>query len=106
MSGVRNVFPLEVIKLLLQVAWADGEVAAEESEALVKYGEGVGLPEAHISELRTYLSGEAPLPPPNLGLLKNRRAEVLRVVAELLHSDLKVEAEEQEILEQIEMLLG
>jgi hypothetical protein len=52
------------------------------------------------------LTGRAPLAPPNLGLLKERRTEVLRAVKELLLADLDVAEEEEEILEQISALLS
>jgi hypothetical protein len=51
------------------------------------------------------LAGRAPLPPPNLGFLKERRLDVMRAVKELLMSDLKVAEEEETILEQISTLL-
>ena len=105
MSSVRDVFALEVIKLLLQVAWADDEVAPEEAELLIAQAGRAGLAEEQIAELRTYLSGDAPLPPPNLGRLKERRVEVLRQVKSMLQSDLTVAPEEDAILEQISTLL-
>ena len=46
-----------------------------------------------------------PLPPPNLGFLKERRLDVMRAVKELLMSDLTVASEEEEILTQISTLL-
>jgi uncharacterized tellurite resistance protein B-like protein len=105
MSSVRDVFALEVVKLLLQVAWADHEVSPEEAEHLIGQARQAGIAEEHLAELRSYLSGDAPLPPPNLGLLKERRVEVLRKVKSLLQSDLEVAPEEDAILEQISTLL-
>jgi hypothetical protein len=46
------------------------------------------------------------LPLPNLGLLRTRRAEVLKHVKRMLEADLQVRDEESEILEQISTLLG
>jgi uncharacterized tellurite resistance protein B-like protein len=106
MSTKRDVFELEVVKLLLQVAWADNDVAPEEAEALMQRAREISLSEAHIQELATYLRGEAPLPLPNLGLLRTRRAEVLKHVKRMLEADLQVRDEESEILEQISTLLG
>ena len=99
-------FALEVIKLLLQVAWADGEVAPEEAEVLIEHTRRSGLGEGELDELRACLSGEAPLPPPNLGLLRERRVEALRAVRNLLKSDLRIAPEEDAILGQISALLG
>jgi len=105
MSTVRHVFELEVIKLLLQVAWADEEMAPEEAASLLAQAKGLGLTELHLEEIETYLSGQEPLPPPNLALLKERRVEVLRAVKTMLQSDLHVAPEEDEILDQIALLL-
>lgn len=99
-------FASELIKLLVQVAWADHDVAASEVETLVAFARRSGLEEAQIAGLTAMLEGRAPLQPPNLGLLKQRRTEVLRAVKELLLSDAQVHDEEEEVLSQIAALLG
>ena len=96
----------ELVKLLVQVAWADHDVAPEEAEALLSYARRSGLREHELSSIAAMLAGRAPLTPPNLGLLKPRRPEVLRAVKELLLSDLAVAEEEEDILNQIAALLG
>jgi uncharacterized tellurite resistance protein B-like protein len=101
-----GVFASELVKLLLQVAFADHEVAPAEAEALMTFARRSSLPEPELLALQAMLTGRAPLLPPNLGLLKPRRTEVLRAVKELLLSDLEVAEEEEEILGQIAALLG
>lgn len=101
-----GVFASELVKLLLQVAWADHEVAPAEAEALLAFARRNSLPEAELLGLQAMLTGRAPLSPPNLGLLKERRTDVLRAVKELLLSDLEVADEEEEVLSQIAALLG
>jgi uncharacterized tellurite resistance protein B-like protein len=96
----------ELVKLLMQVAWADHEVAVEEAEALLAYARRQGLAEDELGRLSAMLTGRSPLVPPNLGVLKPHRAEVLRAVKELLLSDLSVADEEEDILRQIAELLG
>jgi len=100
-----GVFASELVKLLLQVAWADHEVAPAEAEALLAFARRSRLPEPELQALQAMLTGRAPLTPPNLGLLKRRRPDVLRAVKELLLSDLAVADEEEEILGQIAALL-
>lgn len=100
------MFASELVKLLLQVAFADHEVAPAEAEALLGFARRNRLPEAELQALQAMLTGRAPLAPPNLGLLKQRRTDVLRAVKELLLSDLEVAEEEEEILSQIATLLG
>lgn len=101
-----GAFASELVKLLLQVAWADHEVAPAEAAALVAFARRSSLPEPELAALQAMLTGSAPLTPPNLGLLKQRRTDVLRAVKELLLSDLKVADEEEQILSQIAALLG
>jgi uncharacterized tellurite resistance protein B-like protein len=98
-------FAFELLKLLLQVAWADDDVAAQEAEALMAFARKQRLSQDKLELLAECLAGRAPLPPPNLGFLKPRRLDVMRAVKELLVSDLRVGEEEEAILEQISSLL-
>jgi uncharacterized tellurite resistance protein B-like protein len=105
-DGVSSsLFASELLKLLVQVAWADDDVAPAEIEALLAHARRAGLAGDELTSLRAQLTGKAPLTPPNLGLLKERRTEALRAVKELLLSDLEVAAEEEAILSQIADLL-
>ena len=105
-SVTSAAFASELVKLLVQVAWADHEVAPEEAEILLRFARQRGLPQHELDSLSGMLRGRTPLTPPNLGVLKNHRAEVIRAVKELLICDLSVAAEEEELLEQITVLLG
>ena len=101
-----KVFAFELLKLLLQVAWADHDVAPAEAEALLAFARRSGLDENEQQQLSAMLAGRAPLAPPNLALLRGRRAEVLHAVKELLLVDLEIADEERDLLEQIAALLG
>ncbi|MEO6601026.1 MAG: TerB family tellurite resistance protein [Polyangiaceae bacterium] len=98
-------FAFELVKLLLQIAWADEDVAPAEADALLSYARRSNLDEGQLDLLRACLAGHAPLPPPNLGFLKDRRLDVMRAVKGLLTSDLHVAEEEKTILEQLSSLL-
>lgn len=100
-----DAFAFELLKLLLQVAWADDDVAPQEAEALLGFARKHRLAPADFALLSECLAGRAPLPPPNLGFLKTRRLDVLRAVKELLQSDLHVAAEEEALLADISALL-
>jgi uncharacterized tellurite resistance protein B-like protein len=102
----QAAFASELLKLLVQVAWADHDVATAEAETLLAYARRNGLGEVELASIAAMLAGRAPLAPPNLGLLKPRRTEVLRAVKELLLSDLELAEEEEEVLSQIAALLG
>jgi uncharacterized tellurite resistance protein B-like protein len=99
-------FAFEVTKLLLQAVWADGEVADEEAEAVHDFAVRSGVELADVETLDGCLTGESPLPPPNLGLLRERRTDVMRAVKKLLSSDQRIHEEEEKLLELISELLG
>jgi uncharacterized tellurite resistance protein B-like protein len=96
---------LEVVKLLLQAVFADHEVAAEEADALHDYAVRAGVGVAELETLDACLAGQQPLVPPNLGLLKGHRTEVLRAVRKLLASDRRMHEDEEALLDQIAALL-
>ena len=104
-SPADSKFAFEVTKLLLQAVWADGEVADEEAAAVHDFAVRSGVEAADIETLDGCLTGESPLPLPNLGLLKERRTEVMRAVQKLLASDERIHEEEEELLQQVSELL-
>jgi uncharacterized tellurite resistance protein B-like protein len=98
-------FAFEVTKLLLQAVWADGEVADEEATAVHDFAVRSGVELSDIETLDGCLTGESPLPLPNLGMLRERRSDVMRAVQKLLASDQRIHEEEEAILQQISELL-
>jgi hypothetical protein len=98
-------FAVELVKLLLQVVWADHDVSPGEAEALLGFARRLGLSATELESLSAMLTGHVPLAPPNLGLLKTRRTEVLRSI-KLLLTDLHLGDEEEDVLSQIAALLG
>jgi len=95
----------ELVKLLLQVAWVDDDISSEEAAALLDFARKSQLSDEQLELLSACLAGKAPLPPPNLGVLKARRLDTLRAAKNLIVSDLRVGAAEETILEQISALL-
>ena len=101
------VFDTEVIKLLLQVAWADDEVSREEKMMILGLARSWYVPEPEIKYLIERLDQGQPLPQPNLKLLRTRPDDVLTAVRGLVLSDGKVAGAESEMIKQIaEMLKG
>jgi len=98
-------FKLEVLKLLLQVAWADHEIQDGEAQTIRDFARRYHLSDDELATLERYLTGAERLPAPDLGVLRERRDDVLVAVKTLLLSDLQVVAEEREILAEIEQLL-
>ncbi len=105
MSAVRDEFGFELVKLLLQFVWADEEVSSDEDAKVREFATQLGVGPAHADELTAYLSGAAPLPPPNLAVLKPRKVEVLRAVRQLLHALGQSGDAENELVTQISALL-
>ncbi|MEP7049305.1 MAG: TerB family tellurite resistance protein [Pseudomonadota bacterium] len=105
-AASEGQFGFELLKLLLQVAWADDDVGSAEAETLLAFAQRQQLSPERLQLVGECLAGRAPLPPPNLGFLKPRRLEVMRAVKALLLSDLRVGNEEEAILEQISALLS
>jgi uncharacterized tellurite resistance protein B-like protein len=102
--SVPNV-SFEVVKLLLQVAWADHDVAEAEADAILGFARRQGLSENELAQVEAALRRGAPLPVPNLGALKPHKARVLGELKELLQSDLHISDEEESILRQVSALL-
>jgi hypothetical protein len=99
-------FRVEVLKLLLQVAWADHEIQPDEAHTIRDIARQYRLDQDQLAELERYLAGQEPLPAPNLGVLRERKQEVMIAVQTLLLSDLQVVSEEREVLAEIETLLA
>lgn len=106
MAGSDTTFANELVKLLLQAVWADGEVAQEEAEALHDFAVRSGVNGTELEALDGCLAGISPLPVPNLGVLKNRLPDVLEAVQKLVQVDDRLHEDEAELVEQISTLLG
>jgi tellurite resistance protein len=106
-KGTGNVsFDTEVIKLLLQVAWADDRVDPREKDLIFSLARSWHVPEPELKVLMQRLDEGEPLPQPNLAMLRTRPDEVLEAARALVATDGKVEVEESEMLQQIQELLA
>lgn len=99
-------FNIEVLKLLLQVAWSDGELESPEVQVIAGLGRSWSVPEAELQNLVGQLRRGNPLPPPDLGLLKSRPDEVLEAARALALADGKFEMDEAELISQVAQLIG
>ena len=98
-------FDTEVVKLLLQVAWADDEVDSREKDMIFGLARSWFIPEPELKVLMERLDQGQPLPQPNLKLLRTRADDVLEAVRGLVLSDGKVASEESEMIQQIAQML-
>lgn len=101
----KSEFHWELMKLLLQVAWADDEVQGAERRLILGLAERLGLPLERRAELDCRLEGLGSLPPPNLSLLKARKDEVIQTAEALVMSDESIADDENHMLQQLHELL-
>ena len=99
-------FYIELLKLLLHVAWSDDEVDVSEARALLGAAQRWKVPLSELQRLERCLEQGEAMPAPNLGLLRQRPDDVLATVRMLISSDTTVHLSEQEMLSQIRELLG
>jgi uncharacterized tellurite resistance protein B-like protein len=99
-------FHIEVVKLLLQVATSDDRITPEEIENLVATARGMSVPLEELDAITRCLKSGAPLPAPNLGVLRARPDAVIQAARTLMSSDGHVHGSEIEMLRQLRELLG
>ncbi|ATB30241.1 TerB family tellurite resistance protein [Melittangium boletus] len=99
-------FYIELLKLLLHVAWSDDELNPREAQALLGAAQRWKVPLHELQRLERCLELGEPLPAPNLGLLRQSPDEVLSTVRTLIHSDAQVHFAEEEMLAQLREMLG
>ncbi len=99
-------FNIETMKLLLQVAWVDHQLAPEERQLIADLGLAWNVPDAVMHQLLAHLDQGTPLPQPNLGLLKGRPAEVVAAAQAFVAADGVVDADEADFVAQVKALLG
>lgn len=105
MSTGEERFYTHLLRLLLHVAWSDEEVDPVEAGLLLTAARRWNIPEVEFQTIETCLAEGKPMPVPDLGLLRSRGPEVLRVVRAFIESDKKVLPAETEMMEEIRSLL-
>ncbi len=98
--------PLEILKLILQVALADGDITAEEMEQVLVWARQAELSDEQAASLSESLVGAAPLPPPDLGFLRAHKEEAVQAVQDLIRADLRTASSGVQVIEEIRSLLG
>ena len=96
---------LEIVKLLVQVAWADHVIAAEEINYILDFAGKADLDGVDIAAISEALHERAKLPPPDMGLLRAHSDEALKAVAELITIDNEIVKDEIATMNEIKALL-
>lgn len=98
---------LAIIRAWAATAWADGEIADEEAEALrrlIKYSD---LPEAEQAKAREWLDESVELETDPLARLSDqRKLFIYRVAVEVAKVDQRLEGPERSLLDQLREALG
>ena len=104
----RAAFHWELLKLLLQVAWADDVVHPAERYVVLHFALRFGVSDEQIAELERHLDGSAPvsLPPPNFALLRRRKEEAMDAAQQLVIADDEIRDAENELLAELHVLLS
>lgn len=104
--SAEDRFNVEVIKLLLQVAWHNHELDERERKAILTLGKNWKVPEEELKALEEKLVSGKDLPAPDVGLLRTRPEKVLACARALSKADGLVDDEEKELIQQLAAMLG
>jgi uncharacterized tellurite resistance protein B-like protein len=104
--STEDGFNIEVLKLMLQLAWSDDTIAPEEVNVILGAAHTWGVPEKEVTELRRYLEEYEATPAPDLALLRSRPDDVLVAARALIACDGRIHASEEEMLEELRVILG
>lgn len=97
-------FNLEVLKLLLNVAWADGEVAPPEVNMVLGLGRSWSVPEPELQKLIEHSRTTRPSEP-DFVLLRTRADDAMEAARALVLADGKVAPEESALLKKVQAAL-
>ncbi len=103
--SAEDTFNLEVLKLLLFVAWVDGEVEQHEAQMVMGLGRSWSVPEKALQDLMTDVKAGLKPGEPDWALLKTRSDDALTAARALVLADGKVEPEESALLKRVVALL-
>lgn len=96
---------LEILKLLLQVAWADHEVSADEIDHILEHATEAEMDADTVELLASCLRGERQLPAPDLGMLRAHKERALIAAHKLIMSDETAGDDEKQTFHEIKALL-
>lgn len=99
-------FNLEVLKLLLHVAWVDGSVDQHEANMLLGLGRSWTVPELALQKLMESIKAGKKPTEPDYVMLKSRADDVLQAARALVLADGKVQAQEVELLKKVQAALS
>jgi uncharacterized tellurite resistance protein B-like protein len=102
---VGYLFRVELIKLLLKVAWADHRVVRAEKELIRDLCKKLGMPAEEIAQVEKWLPDENGVPAPNIDVLKPNKAAVIAAMRTMVMADNRIAPEEAALMAEIETAL-
>lgn len=99
--SAEDTFNLEVLKLLLHLAWVDGEVDQHEAQMVAGLGRSWSVPEPELKALLDDVKAGKQVGAPDWALLKTRKDDALTAARALVLSDGKVKPEESVLLKKV-----
>jgi uncharacterized membrane protein YebE (DUF533 family) len=97
---------VEIVKLLLQVAWADDTLDDKERAAVATLCKQWKVPDETTAFLLQHLHLGKPLPQPNMALLKQHRHAAIAAAEWFIGIDGVVDDAEKDFVNTIEQLLS
>ncbi len=99
--SAEDTFSLEVLKLLVHVAWVDGAVDQKEAQMIMGLGRSWTVPEQALQGLMAKVKEGQKPSEPDWSLLKPRADEALAAARALVLTDGQVHAEESALLKKV-----
>ena len=104
--SAEDRFNIEVIKLLLQVAWSDRQLTQAEHLVVFGLGRSWNVPEQELQSLLGKLKAGGALPEPDMEVLRTRPDDVIEAARALSVSDGHIAKKEKELIATIQERLG
>ena len=104
--STEDRFNIEVIKLLLQVAWVDRELTQAERLVIMGLGRSWNVPEGELHTLLDLLQAGGEMPQPDMAVLRARPDDVMEAARALVAADNSVAPDEKALLARIGVMLG
>lgn len=94
-------FNLEVLKLLLTIAWVDGSVDQTEANMVLGLGRSWSVPEGALQKLKESIAAGKRPSDPDYALLRRRADDTITAARALVLADGRVHLEEVELLKKV-----
>lgn len=105
-TTTKDDFNVEVIKLMIQLAWSDGRLHEQEKRVILGVARSWSVPEPEFAAFKKLLSEGGTPAAPDLALLRRRPDEVFEAVQAIIMSDGKFQGDEKRMLEELRIILS